>query len=410
MFKFNKFLHIALIAILSLVHATTQANNKEEIKGRINQALEKLQAILEENTPDVLKLKAIHEQQQVIEALLESERTDTIEPVKSFNNTDTENLDKEAHFFEPKKPKKLSDEIKKKPVIDRIKERFIGDIPPEIVTAISYFEHHQEYLDNNVEITNGVLLPGEPGTGKTFLFKVMTEELEIPSLHFSASFFADKYIGEASRKIRRAFEVAKNSKGPFIIFIDEIDAIGTKRKDSTHDEQRGTLITLLTEIQELSTNKNVLIMVATNDIEALDPAVTDRFPATCHIERLNREQRKAFILKLFKDKNLLSPDSVELANRLAEATEKYQCGYLSDAEKHVDPKRQKMSLKDCSYSNRDIEYIVTTGKARQFTDCTINKKDCDKKLCAYFADVMNKMGNIGKDAQGRRIINCDNLK
>jgi ATP-dependent 26S proteasome regulatory subunit len=111
-------------------------------------------------------------------------------------------------------------------------------MPGQIKNVIGYFNNHDELKQKNVRIFNRVLLHGKPGAGKTHLVKVLSDELQVPLLKFSASFFADKYIGESSRRIRMAFDVVKKHEGPIFIFIDEIDALAPKRSENMHQEHR----------------------------------------------------------------------------------------------------------------------------------------------------------------------------
>ncbi len=136
-------------------------------------------------------------------------------------------------------------------IYERISKKYIGTVPSQVRDVIFYFGNQEECIQKNITLCNRALLHGKPGTGKTHLVSVAAEELEIPLLLFSASFFADKYIGESSRRIRKAFTVAKEYNKPIFVFIDEIDALASKRQDNMHNEHRATLITLLTELQEL---------------------------------------------------------------------------------------------------------------------------------------------------------------
>jgi ATP-dependent 26S proteasome regulatory subunit len=188
-------------------------------------------------------------------------------------------------------------------------------------------------------------------------------------MYFSASFFADKYIGETSRRVRKAFDGARAHNKPVFVFIDELDALATKRKDSTHEEHRATLITLLTELQELQDNKNIFVFAATNDLEALDPAIKDRFAGSvCEIKQLTTEQKALLYKKMFADKNM-KIDDIELVNRLAAVT-------------------------NDTFSNRDIDYIVTTALLKKFADCQQNKR-CDEHITKYVRLAMDSTGKTG---------------
>jgi SpoVK/Ycf46/Vps4 family AAA+-type ATPase len=303
------------------------------------------------------------EKLHILEAIADA--TDPNYKAPSLQQPSQTTEDPEAHLFEPRYPQPLTPDTLKISVKQRISDKFIGEIPNKIDDVIFYFTNHSECVRDNIEIYNRVLLHGKPGTGKTHLAKALAQELQVPLFSFPASLFKDKYIGESSRKIRKAFEAAKKLDQPLLVFIDEIDALAPKRKENTHDEQRGTLITLLTELQELQQNKNIFVLAATNDMEALDPAALDRFGGSiCEIKELNRLQRTQLLLKLFKDKNL--PADRDLADRLA-------------------------NVLDNKFSNRDLENIIITAKLRQRADWKANPH-AKKHLASYLRQAIDDTG------------------
>lgn len=297
--------------------------------------------------------------------------------------------DKDAHFFTPKYPMPLTEEEKKINIYDRIAKKYIGKIPLQMNNVIFYYTHQELCIKQNRGIHNRLLLHGVPGTGKSYLFKVVAQELQIPTLSFSASFFADKYIGESSRRIRRAFDEAKKLNKPVLIFIDEIDALATKRKDSTHDEHRATLITLLTELQDLQDNKNIFVIAATNDYLALDPAIRDRFAGSvCEIKQPTVEERGQLFEKIFKDKGVNI--NKMFAKRLAEV---------------IDTKIGEFAI----FSNRDVEYIVTTALLLSLADCTTNPQNCDRHWCHYFKEAIDSTGKQAVYANWTPSRFCDGI-
>jgi proteasome regulatory subunit len=119
------------------------------------------------------------------------------------------------------------------------------------------------------------LLYGPPGTGKTLLAKAIANSTEATFLRVVGSEFVQKYIGEGARLVRELFEMAKN-KAPAIIFIDELDAIGTRRLDgatSGDREVQRTLMQLLAEMDGFDARGEVKLIAATNRLDMLDPAL-----------------------------------------------------------------------------------------------------------------------------------------
>ncbi|HEX2977739.1 MAG TPA: ATP-binding protein [Candidatus Babeliales bacterium] len=322
-------------------------------------------------------------QEELLRALAERQKWKTVQAIAKTTETQKPE-DSEAHYYSPKFPAELSSEEKKLDVYKRIARKYIGTLPSHVEDLVSYFKYHKECVEQNVSIHNKLLLHGKPGTGKTHLVKVLSQELQIPLLSFSASFFGDKYIGESSRKIRRAFEAAKNLYSPVLVFIDEIDALATKRRDNTHEEHRATLITLLTELQELQDNKNIFFIVATNDLEALDPAVKDRFSGSvCEIKELDKVEKAKLYQKAFLDRGMEIDE--EFAQCLAAVTAK-------------------------EFSNRDVEYIATTTILKRFLDSKKDPEECKNKgLCSY---ARKSIDSTGKKASFYNILTqtyCDGI-
>ena len=137
------------------------------------------------------------------------------------------------------------------------------------------FEKPEAFLDFGIEPPTGVLLTGPPGTGKTMLAKAVANSTKATFLGLVGAELAQKYIGEGGRMVRELFEMARQ-KAPAIIFIDEIDSIGSKRLDvstSGDREVQRTLMQLLSEMDGFESLGDVKIIAATNRPELLDAAL-----------------------------------------------------------------------------------------------------------------------------------------
>ena len=131
------------------------------------------------------------------------------------------------------------------------------------------------FVHVGIQPPKGVLLYGPPGTGKTLLAKGVANSTDATFLRVVGSEFVQKYIGEGARLVRELFEMAKN-KAPAIIFIDELDAIGTRRLDgatSGDREVQRTLMQLLAEMDGFDARGEVKLIAATNRLDMLDPAL-----------------------------------------------------------------------------------------------------------------------------------------
>jgi len=135
--------------------------------------------------------------------------------------------------------------------------------------------HPELYEDIGIKPPKGVVLYGEPGTGKTLLAKAVANNTSATFLRVVGSELVQKYLGEGPKLVRELFRVA-DDLSPTIVFIDEVDAVGSKRYDSssggTREIQR-TMIELLTQLDGFDERSEVKVIMATNKIESLDPAL-----------------------------------------------------------------------------------------------------------------------------------------
>merc|ERR1711959_751439 len=131
------------------------------------------------------------------------------------------------------------------------------------------------YEEIGIRPPKGVILYGVPGTGKTLLAKAVANQTSATFLRIVGSELIQKYLGEGPKLVREVFRVAEDH-APSIVFIDEIDAIGTKRYDSTSGGEREiqrTMLELLNQLDGFDERGDVKVIMATNRIDSLDPAL-----------------------------------------------------------------------------------------------------------------------------------------
>ena len=181
-------------------------------------------------------------------------------------------------------------------------EKAIVEIKETVELPIKKPELFEEI---GIDPPKGILLYGPPGTGKTLLAKAVANQTNATFIKLVASEFVNKFLGEGARYVRQVFELAKE-KSPAIIFIDEIDAIGTKRTHGTQGADREvqrTLMQLLSELDGFESRGNVGIIAATNRPDILDDALIrpGRFDRAIEVPLPNKEGR-INILKIHTEK------------------------------------------------------------------------------------------------------------
>lgn len=161
-----------------------------------------------------------------------------------------------------------------------------------------YLQSPEKYVKYGARMPKGVLLYGPPGTGKTLLARALAGEAGVPFFALSGSDFVEKYVGVGASRVRELFKRARKA-GRCVIFIDEIDAMGKRRDDNSSDERDQTLNALLSEMSGFYTGDGVVVIAATNRMEALDPALLrpGRFDRQIEVGLPGRDERRS-ILKL----------------------------------------------------------------------------------------------------------------
>ena len=145
----------------------------------------------------------------------------------------------------------------------------------ELQEVVEFLKYPKKFTDMGARIPKGILLVGQPGTGKTLLAKAVAGEAGVPFFSISGSDFVEMYVGVGASRVRDLFAEAK-AKAPCIVFIDEIDAVGRQRGAGLgggHDEREQTLNQLLVEMDGFGTNSGVIVLAATNRPDILDPAL-----------------------------------------------------------------------------------------------------------------------------------------
>jgi cell division protease FtsH len=186
-----------------------------------------------------------------------------------------------------------------------------ASVKTEISEVVDYLRDPGRYHRAGARGPSGVLMAGPPGTGKTLLARAVAGEAHVPFFSVSGSGFVEMFVGLGAARVRDLFEQAR-SRGPAIVFIDEIDALGARRDAAGmvgSDEREQTLNQLLAEMDGFEESSGVVVLAATNRPDALDPALRrpGRFDREVMVPLPDRAERGAILASHARGKHL-GPD------------------------------------------------------------------------------------------------------
>ena len=180
----------------------------------------------------------------------------------------------------------------------------------EMMEIVEFLKRPEQYTKMGAKTPRGVLLCGKPGTGKTLIAKAIAGEANVPFISMSGSEFVEMFAGLGASRVRKLFERAKKVS-PCIIFIDEIDAIGSRRasNNGADTENNQTLNQLLVEMDGFDSDQSIIVIAATNRPEMLDEALLrpGRFDRTINIALPDIKGREE-ILKIHSKNKKISKD------------------------------------------------------------------------------------------------------
>ena len=250
----------------------------------------------------------------------------------------------------------------------------------EMIEIVDFLKNPERFNKMGAKIPRGVLLCGQPGTGKTLIAKAIAGEANVPFISMSGSEFIEMFAGLGASRVRKLFEKAKKI-APCIIFIDEIDAIGSRRNTSggAESENNQTLNQLLVEMDGFDTEETIIVLAATNRPEMLDKALLrpGRFDRRITIGLPDMRGREAILKIHAKDKQFANDVNLKsIAEDTAGFTGADLANILNEAAIIATINEHD------AITNKDIEDAVkkvTVGLEKQSR--VISEKD--KRLTAY---------------------------
>ena len=275
---------------------------------------------------------------------------------------------------------KVYDETERKTKVKFDDVAGLDEEKQEMIEIVDFLKRPEKFAKMGARVPRGVLLNGKPGTGKTLIAKAIAGEANVPFISMSGSEFIEMFAGLGASRVRKLFEKARKL-APCIVFIDEIDAIGSRRTSNSgaETENNQTLNQLLVEMDGFSSEETIIVLAATNRPEMLDQALLrpGRFDRQITIPTPDLRGRLDILKIHSKDKKLsdevnlesIAEDTAgftgaELANILNEAA------IIATIAKHDE------------IENIDIEEAVkkvTVGLEKR----TRKYSDKDKRLTAY---------------------------
>ena len=250
----------------------------------------------------------------------------------------------------------------------------------ELKEIVEFLKRPKKFTEMGAKIPKGVLLYGKPGTGKTLIAKAIAGEADVPFISMSGSEFIEMFAGLGASRVRKLFDKARKL-APYIVFIDEIDAIGSRRSSNSgaESENNQTLNQLLVEMDGFSSEETIIVLAATNRPEMLDKALLrpGRFDRQITIALPDMKGREEILKIHAKDKKFADNVSMkDIAGDTAGFTGAELANILNEAAIIATKKNHE------AITNADLDEAVK--KVTVGLEKTSRKiSDKDKKLTAY---------------------------
>ncbi|MCL5106211.1 MAG: AAA family ATPase [Candidatus Marsarchaeota archaeon] len=288
------------------------------------------------------------------------------------------------------KPMGMRNSVKKIPDVKWEDIGGLENIVQEIKKDILRLRHPEILKKRNLRPVRGILLSGPPGTGKTLLAKAIANEAGFNFVSFNAPDVFNKYLGKSDENVRNMFSTAAQSS-PAVLFIDEFDAISGTRKDERSSDAYNTVVnTLLSQMDGIEELDNVIVIAATNRLDAIDPAVrrSGRFDKNFEVD-LPGENVRAKIFRIFFNKHKLPIDDA-LIGELCGKTEKFSGADIENACRRIAEELADNEINDAEGLQKQENLEISLNEKFDRVIKNIIGSDKKKERIGFVAERLRK--------------------
>lgn len=273
------------------------------------------------------------------------------------------------------------------------------DLKLEIIEIIDFIKNPEKFKKLGAKSPKGILMTGAPGVGKTLLAKAIANEAGVDFYYRSASDLENPYVGMSAKTVKNLFKEARRSKNA-IIFIDEIDSIGSRQSKQVGKVDTGIINAMLTEMDGFEENENIVVIGATNHPDKLDPAMLreGRFDRKVAIPLPNVKGRQEILE--FYTKNKKMADDVDL-KILAKLTTEYSGAELAGIinEASIQAVREKSEVITQSHLMKARDKKIMGVPFKSFEQSEKQKEitayhEAGHAILSYFLDKNNKLYKV----------------